>query len=329
MNMSLLWIYLVDVKAIGKAAVRIARNCGCKREILPIVQDTAVFLCCFIRYDSLLVMYFTVVLLHSHFLPQILVIKAAKARGQAVTCEVCPHHLFLTKEDAERLGSGWGDVRPCLVTQEDQDCIWENMDVIDCFATDHAPHALHEKQSENPPPGFPGLETMLPLLLTAVREGRLTIDDIVLRLYTNPRRIFSLPEQQDTYIEVDMDEKWTIPEAMPFTKSKWTPFAGKQVTGAVRKVVLRNQVVFIDGKVGVLMTSFSIAILSYNPFSLVAIELSCPDYFCIKCILALPCRFFLALGTAKLVVYLLIWQQSFFLAGIAVCVSNCLVLSFS
>ena len=50
---------------------------------------------------------------------------------------MCPHHLFLTSDDATRLGGGKGEVRPCLVTQEDQNALWENMNIIDCFATDH------------------------------------------------------------------------------------------------------------------------------------------------------------------------------------------------
>lgn len=62
-----------------------------------------------------------------------------------------------------------------------------------------APHHIDEKNSENAPPGFPGLETMLPLLLTAVRNGRLTMDDLILRLHTNPRRIFGLPQQQGMF----------------------------------------------------------------------------------------------------------------------------------
>lgn len=65
-----------------------------------------------------------------------------------------------------------------------------------------APHTVEEKQGKEPPPGYPGLETMLPLLLTAVSEGRLAIEDVVKRLYENPRKIFSLPAQDDTYIEV-------------------------------------------------------------------------------------------------------------------------------
>ena len=66
-----------------------------------------------------------------------MVIKAAKERGMNVTCEVAPHHLFMTLADLDRLGSGRGQVRPMLVTQEDQQALWDNMDIIDCFATDH------------------------------------------------------------------------------------------------------------------------------------------------------------------------------------------------
>lgn len=65
-----------------------------------------------------------------------------------------------------------------------------------------APHHVEEKNSGSPPPGYPGLETMLPLLLTAVSDGRLTLDDIIKRLYDNPRRIFNLPVQENTYVEV-------------------------------------------------------------------------------------------------------------------------------
>ena len=76
--------------------------------------------------------------------------------------------------------------------------------------------------------------------------------DIIERLHTNPRRIFSLPEQKDTYIEVDLDQSWVIPTAMAHTKSKWTPFAGRHVKGAVRRVVLRGQVAYVDGQVRII-----------------------------------------------------------------------------
>ena len=70
-----------------------------------------------------------------------------------------------------------------------------------------------------------------------------------MRLYDNPRRIFSLPKQANTYIEIDMDEAWALPEAMQYSKSRWTPFAGMPVQGALRRVVLRGEVAYIDGKV--------------------------------------------------------------------------------
>ena len=115
-----------------------------------------------------------------------------------VTCEVCPHHLFLCDDDIPQIGEGWSEVRPVLCSREDQEALWDNLDIIDCFATDHgitlhtgkvlslvcdlcsiaiaAPHTVEEKSSASPPPGFPGLETMLPLLLTAVHQGRLSIE---------------------------------------------------------------------------------------------------------------------------------------------------------
>src|SRR5690606_525252 len=138
-----------------------------------------------------------------------------------VTCEVCPHHLFLTEDDLAAISngtSGRGEVRPRLATQEDVDSLWANLDVIDCFATDHAPHTLEEKDSENPPPGFPGLETLLPLLLTAVHEGRLSITDILQKSVVNPRKIFHLPEQPETWIEVDERAQYEIRAENQFTR---------------------------------------------------------------------------------------------------------------
>ncbi|NWS64483.1 PYR1 protein, partial [Chunga burmeisteri] len=180
---------------------------------------------------------------------EILLIKAAKQKGVPVTCEVAPHHLFLCRDDLGRLGEGRAAVRPVLGTRQDVEALWENMDTIDCFATDHAPHTLEEKQGQEPPPGYPGLETMLPLLLTAVSEGRLTVEDIIQRLYENPRKIFGLPVQEDTYVEVDLEHEWIIPSHTAFSKARWTPFEGMKVKGTVRRVVLRGEVAYIDGQV--------------------------------------------------------------------------------
>ena len=187
-------------------------------------------------------------LAHVSLREEILLIREAKQRGLKVTCEVAPHHLFLTQDDIPTLGAGRSEVRPRLASAADRDALWENLSVIDCFATDHAPHTLEEKDSANPPPGFPGLETALPLLLTAVHEGRLTMDDLVMRIVTNPRHIFQVPEQPETWIEIDPEAEWEIHAAQAYTRCGWTPFEGWKVRGRVHRVVLRGVEAFKDGK---------------------------------------------------------------------------------
>lgn len=76
-----------------------------------------------------------------------------------------------------------------------------------------------------------------------------TNQDIKDKLHRNPRRIFNLPEQPNTYVEIDMDAEWTIPESLSFTKARWTPFAGRKVRGCVQRVVLRGEVAYVDGQV--------------------------------------------------------------------------------
>jgi carbamoyl-phosphate synthase / aspartate carbamoyltransferase / dihydroorotase len=177
---------------------------------------------------------------------EILLVKAAKEGGLKITCEVTPHHLFLTADD---LPGGWGEVRPHLATQADVNALWENLAVIDCFATDHAPHTVAEKAADNPPPGFPGLETALPLFLSAVHQGRLTLEDVLSRMGENVRRIFSIPIQPETWVEVDLDAQHTLSAKGMHSKAGWTPFEGWAVRGAVQKVVLRGKTVYEDGLV--------------------------------------------------------------------------------
>lgn len=185
---------------------------------------------------------------------EIELIADAKGRGLPVTCEVTPHHLFLNETDAARLGP-LGDMRPLLGTAGDVDALWAHLnDTVDCIATDHAPHTLAEKRSDAPPPGVPGLETSLPLMLSAVDGGRppfgrrLTIERLRALMHDNPRRIFGLPEQPDTFVEVEMTP-WTIPAAGWRTKCGWTAFAGLRAGGRVSRVVLRGRAVVEDGAV--------------------------------------------------------------------------------
>jgi dihydroorotase-like cyclic amidohydrolase len=179
---------------------------------------------------------------------EIELIRRVKQRGQKVTCEVAPHHLFLTEGVARQLG-GRGSVRPELATESDRQALWASLNVIDCIATDHAPHTLAEKDGADPPPGFPGLETALGLMLTAVSDGRLTLDQVVERMAHGPRRIFGLPAQPETWIEVDPDGDWEVTLASRKTRCRWSPFAGWKLKGRVQRVVLRGKTVFEGGRV--------------------------------------------------------------------------------
>jgi carbamoyl-phosphate synthase/aspartate carbamoyltransferase/dihydroorotase len=181
---------------------------------------------------------------------ELALIRAAKASGASVTCEVTPHHLFLNEADAQRLGP-YGAMKPPLGTRADQEALWANLDVIDCVATDHAPHTREEKEAEEPPPGVPGLETILPLMLTAVREGRLSLDRMVELTHGAPERIFGLPRQPDTWIEVDREARYTLDDKTLHTKCGWTPFAGYAVQGRLRRVILRDQTAVLDGELRV------------------------------------------------------------------------------
>lgn len=169
----------------------------------------------------------------------------AKMRGARVSCEVTPHHLLLSADDLPRLGP-FGDVRPRLATPDDRAALWEHFEAVDCVATDHAPHTIEEKHQATPPPGLPGVQTMLPLLLTAVDEGRLTIERVLELCVDNPARIFGLARQPDTFVEVEIGPRYALRNEDQLTKCGWTPFADMQVAGRVLRTVLRGQTVW-DG----------------------------------------------------------------------------------
>lgn len=179
----------------------------------------------------------------------------ARARGLDVTCEVSPHHLFLSMVDEQRLGAS-ARVNPPLRSQEDVDALWAHSDVIDMIATDHAPHTRDEKAGASPPSGMPGLETMLPLLLTAAHAGRLRLPDIARWTSTRPAEAFGLvnkghiaPGYHADLTLVDPEQAWVIQDDRLFTRCGWSPFAGRTVRGRVKQVYLRGQQVFAEGRV--------------------------------------------------------------------------------
>ncbi len=172
---------------------------------------------------------------------------AAKKAGYPVTCGVCAHHLFLSEKDVDRLGP-FGKMLPSLKTQADQDYLWEHFDDIDIIESDHAPHTKEEK--EEGAFGVPGLESTLPLLLKAEKDGKLTREQLIDKCHTKPAAIFNIETDDSTEVEVDMQE-YEFDDSNLFTKCGWSPFTGMPVVGKVKSVKIRGVIVFEDGKVEV------------------------------------------------------------------------------
>jgi carbamoyl-phosphate synthase/aspartate carbamoyltransferase/dihydroorotase len=172
----------------------------------------------------------------------------AKEEGLPVTVGVCPHHLFLTEDDVSTLGA-YGRMKPELKTQADQNALWSAIDngVVDIIESDHAPHTIAEKDSDKPPYGVPGLETNLPLMLQAVKDGRLSLERATDMMSTNVQRIWNITVPDDTYTVVDTDASYVIERQNLHSHCGWSPFEGMTVSGKVQEVWIRGQKVY-DGE---------------------------------------------------------------------------------
>lgn len=198
---------------------------------------------------------------HVSTIREVEIIAEAKSRGVPVTCEFSPHHLFLTSESSRQSSfvirsPSLFEMNPPLRANEHAHFLWKHLDIADCIATDHAPHTLEEKQSQRPPMGMPGLETMLPLLLTAAHQGKLQHEDISRLCCEGPARAFAIPHKGKIATGFDADltlidpnAEWIIGERPLFTKCDWTAFEGWKAQGSVKQVYLRGRLAFEDGKI--------------------------------------------------------------------------------
>jgi len=171
-----------------------------------------------------------------------------------VTCEVTPHHLFLSIKDLELLGN-YGKTNPPLRREAERLALWNRLDSIDIIASDHAPHTRKEKESVSAPPGVPGVETMLPLMLTAVNDGKLSLVRLCQLMCSRPAEIFGLKKKGELavgkdadFLIVDMNESWRLHEEDLHSKCGWSPFVNYGMKGKIRSVVLRGKEAYYDGK---------------------------------------------------------------------------------
>jgi dihydroorotase len=182
----------------------------------------------------------------------------AKARGVDVTGETCPHYLMLSDADYARLG-GVIRVNPPVREALNQAPLWAALrdGVIDMIATDHAPHAIEEKTRADiwtVDCGFPGVETQMPLMLTAIAEGHGTVRDYVRWSAENPAKAFGLFPRKGALIVgsdadlaiVDLARPWTIDDALIQSRAKISPWRGWRATALPIHTLVRGRFVMRD-----------------------------------------------------------------------------------
>jgi len=180
-------------------------------------------------------------------------IRRAKERGIAVTAEVTPHHLTLTDAACERYDTN-AKMNPPLRERADIDALRAALKdgVIDCVASDHAPHAYDEKEAafDDAPFGIIGLETAFAVLHTElVRAGVLTLPELIARMSTTPARLFHLPggtlapgSPGDVSV-LDVRAPWVVRPADFHSKSHNTPFSGRELVGRAAVTLVAGRVV--------------------------------------------------------------------------------------
>jgi dihydroorotase len=186
-------------------------------------------------------------------------IEEARIRGVIVTGEITPHHMILSKNDLEKLG-GWALMDPPLREMSETENLWNGLSKeFLTVASDHAPHSLIEKSSQDIreiTPGIPGLETTVPMLLTKVSRGRLSLSTIPKILAERPAKIFGLKgkgvlsEGSDADITIlDLKKEFVIDPDKFQSKARYSPFAGENCVGSVSKVFLAGNIIFENGEV--------------------------------------------------------------------------------
>lgn len=186
-------------------------------------------------------------------------LREAKARGVDITAETCPHYLLLDEHAYTDVGS-LVRVNPPVREKTHQDQLWEAVadGTIDMIATDHAPHSFDEKHKDDiwqADCGFTGVQTQMPLMLTQVTRGRMSLMHYVRMTSLAPAKAFGLyprkgallPGSDADIVVVDLDRALTVDPADLKSKGSSTPFAGYETRGAPVHTLVRGRFVMRDG----------------------------------------------------------------------------------
>ncbi|WHU01344.1 MULTISPECIES: dihydroorotase [unclassified Sphingomonas] len=167
------------------------------------------------------------------------------------TCEVTPQHLTLAGEEAYPTIGTFAQMNPPIRSAAHRDGLWHwlNQGVPDVLGSDHAPHTREEKAKPYPdsPSGMPGVQTLLPLMLNHVAEGRTTLQRVIDLTSAGPQRIFGIAGKgriavgyDADFTVVDLKARWTIEESWLASRCGWSPFTGKQLTGKPIGTIVRG-----------------------------------------------------------------------------------------
>jgi dihydroorotase len=178
---------------------------------------------------------------------------------EVATCEVTPQHLTLAAPEAYERLKGLAQMNPPIRGPEHRAGLWRGIasGVVDVIGSDHAPHTLEEKARPYPgsPSGMPGVQTVVPVMLTHVAEGRLTLERFIDLTSAGAQRIFGLAGKGRLAVGwdadltiVDLAARRTIRHADMATRVGWTPFDGMQAKGWPMATIVRGRVVMRDGE---------------------------------------------------------------------------------
>jgi dihydroorotase len=176
------------------------------------------------------------------------------------TVEATPQHLTLSGPEAYERLRGYAQMNPPIRTRDHQDGLWAGLvqGVVDVLGSDHAPHTPEEKARPYPasPSGMPGVQTLLPVMLTHVSSGRLTLERLVDLTSHGPQRVFNIAgkgrmaEGWDADLTlVDLEARRTITHSQSASRSGWTPFDGFEAVGWPMATIIRGQLVMQDGEI--------------------------------------------------------------------------------
>jgi len=182
-----------------------------------------------------------------------------RGTSDLITAEACPHHLFFTVDDYERLGS-LIQMNPSIKSRADAAAVWQGLldGTLEVIATDHAPHTLEEKRQPYPksPSGLPAVENSLALMLNQVSLGLCSLRQVVSWMCEAPARVWNLHQKgairegwDADLVLVDLHRTAVVRNADQLTKCGWTPWDGVSLTGWPVRTFVHGRTVYCDGRV--------------------------------------------------------------------------------